>query len=163
MERWTSYSRSKLGDYAALAETVAAVLRPAIAAYPEPLCLQQIQQRVKAPDSLRKKLEDRGILTTTTLETDIKDLAGCRLIWQNCRMASFKHASAKRVPLPAVQRRAGDGHADEPDGITRVDFGLPNANNQRRGVLDGPINDAIRQDLPVGNKYVATMHSMSRA
>lgn len=76
-----TYSRSKIADYAALAETVAAVLRAAIAAHPEPVRLQQIQQRAKAPDSLRKKLEDRGMLTTATLESDVKDLAGCRLIF----------------------------------------------------------------------------------
>jgi ppGpp synthetase/RelA/SpoT-type nucleotidyltranferase len=76
-----TYSRSKLADYTALAETVAAILRAAIAAYPQPFRLQQVQQRAKGPASLRKKLEDRGILTTTTLENDIKDLAGCRLIF----------------------------------------------------------------------------------
>src|SRR5271167_4394448 len=76
-----TYSRSKLADYAALAETVAAILQAAIAAYPQPFRLQQVQQRAKGPGSLRKKLEDPGILTTATLESDIKDLAGCRLIF----------------------------------------------------------------------------------
>lgn len=76
-----TYSRSKFADYAALAETVAAILRAAIGAYPETFRLQQVQQRAKSPASLRKKLEDRGILATTSLEADIKDLAGCRLIF----------------------------------------------------------------------------------
>lgn len=76
-----TYSRSKLADYAALAETVAAILRAAIGAYPDPFRLQQVQHRPKGPASLRKKLEDRGILATTSLENDIKDLAGCRLIF----------------------------------------------------------------------------------
>ncbi len=76
-----TYSRSKLADYAALAETVAVILRAAIAAHPEPFRLQQVQHRPKGPASLRKKLEDRGILATTSLENDIKDLAGCRLIF----------------------------------------------------------------------------------
>jgi ppGpp synthetase/RelA/SpoT-type nucleotidyltranferase len=76
-----TYSQSKFPDYAALADTVAAILRAAIGAHPQPLRLQQVQQRAKNPKSLRKKLEDRGILTTTSLEDDIKDLAGCRLIF----------------------------------------------------------------------------------
>jgi ppGpp synthetase/RelA/SpoT-type nucleotidyltranferase len=85
-----TYARSKYSDYAALAETVAAVLRAAIGAYPETFRLQQVQQRAKNPQSLRKKLQDRGILGTTALEHDIKDLAGCRLIfYTNSDVARF--------------------------------------------------------------------------
>src|SRR5215467_5809585 len=76
-----TYARSKHADYTALAETVAAILQSAIRAYPKTLRLQQVQRRAKNPDSLRKKLEDRGVATTTSLENDIKDLAGCRLIF----------------------------------------------------------------------------------
>ena len=76
-----SYSRSHIGDYRALAETVASILRAAIAAPPQAFRLQQVQHRPKEPESLRKKLLDRGILETQTLEHDIKDLAGCRLIF----------------------------------------------------------------------------------
>jgi len=76
-----TYTRSKRADYAALADTVASILQAAIGAYPRPLRLQQVQQRAKDPDKLRKKLEDRGILATMALEKDIKDLAGCRLIF----------------------------------------------------------------------------------
>ncbi|MBB4039502.1 misacylated tRNA(Ala) deacylase [Microvirga flocculans] len=36
------------------------------------------------------------------------------------------------------------------DGTFRVDFDLPGADADRLRVLDGPINDVIRQDLPVG-------------
>src|SRR5262249_24194202 len=78
---FVTYARSKFADYAALAETVAAILRAAIAAYPGTFRLQQVQQRPKNPESLRKKLKDRGILATRSLEDDIKDLAGCRLIF----------------------------------------------------------------------------------
>lgn len=35
------------------------------------------------------------------------------------------------------------------DGTFRVDFDLPGADADRLRVLDGPINDAIRQDFPV--------------
>ncbi len=36
------------------------------------------------------------------------------------------------------------------DGTFRVDFDLPGADSDRLRALDGPINDVIRQDLPVG-------------
>ncbi len=88
-----TYARSKHADYALLADTVAAILRAAIHAYPQTLRLQQVQQRAKDPDSLRKKLENRGIATTTWLENDIKDLAGCRLIfYTNSDVARFLHS-----------------------------------------------------------------------
>jgi len=76
-----TYTRSKRPDYAALADTVASILVAAIGAYPETFRLQQVQRRAKDPESLRKKLEDRGILATTSLEDEIKDLGGCRLIF----------------------------------------------------------------------------------
>ena len=74
------YSRSKQYDYAALAETVASILQAALAAHPG-IRLQQVQHRAKNPESLKKKLTDRKLEATSTLETDIKDLAGCRLIF----------------------------------------------------------------------------------
>lgn len=84
------YVRSKFADYAALAETVAAIPRAAISAYPETFRLQQVPQRPKNPESLRKKLEDRGILAATSLEDEIKDLARCRLIfYTNSDVARF--------------------------------------------------------------------------
>ncbi|HLZ02919.1 MAG TPA: alanyl-tRNA editing protein [Bradyrhizobium sp.] len=41
-----------------------------------------------------------------------------------------------------------------PDGTARMDFDLPDADNERLRALDGPINDAIRQDLAVGDSYM---------
>ncbi len=70
------YSRTRQLDYAALAETVASVLQAALAAHPGTFRLQQVQHRAKNPESLKKKLEDRKLESTTTLEADIKDLAG---------------------------------------------------------------------------------------
>ncbi len=95
---FSTYARSKYADYAALAETVAAVLRAAIAAYPGTFRLQQVQHRAKNPESLRKKLEDRGILATASLENDIKDLAGCRLIfYTNADVTRFCKAVSSRT------------------------------------------------------------------
>ncbi|MBH5385050.1 RelA/SpoT domain-containing protein [Bradyrhizobium diversitatis] len=89
-----TYSRSKFTDYAALAEIVSVILRAAISAYPTSLRFQQVQHRSKDPASLKRKLEDRGLLTTTSLETDIKDLAGCRLIfYTNSDVSRFQQSS----------------------------------------------------------------------
>src|SRR5271154_4475539 len=85
-----TYSRSRLTDYTALAETVAGILQTAIQAYPETFRLQQVQHRPKDPESLGKKLEARGILGTASLEDEIKDLGACRLIfYTNSDVARF--------------------------------------------------------------------------
>lgn len=86
-----TYSRSKRADYAALADVVASILRAAITAHP--FRLQLVQARAKDPESLKKKLEDRGLLETTTLAEDIKDLAGCRLIfYSNSDVTRFQQS-----------------------------------------------------------------------
>lgn len=74
------YEREGSVAYAALATTVGIILTAAIEAE-EGYRLQQVKQRAKQPASLRKKLEQRGIAATETLESDIKDLAGCRVIF----------------------------------------------------------------------------------
>ncbi|VTU13479.1 Region found in RelA / SpoT proteins [Variovorax sp. SRS16] len=74
------YERSGLAAYASLAETVAAILAAAIereGGYR----LQQVTKRAKSPASLNKKLQDRQLEGTTAVETSIKDLAGCRLVF----------------------------------------------------------------------------------
>ncbi|AKQ57091.1 Alanine--tRNA ligase [Bordetella hinzii] len=40
------------------------------------------------------------------------------------------------------------------DGTARMDFDLPEADNDRIRALEGAINDAIRQDLPVRDVYL---------
>jgi misacylated tRNA(Ala) deacylase len=40
------------------------------------------------------------------------------------------------------------------DGTARMDFDLPDADSEKLRALDGPINDAIRQDLYVGDSYI---------
>lgn len=74
------YERKGQAEYAAFAGTVAAILTTAINAE-KGYRLQQVKDRAKQPDSLHKKLLQRGIAATTTLEDDIKDLAGCRIIF----------------------------------------------------------------------------------
>ena len=98
-----TYSRSKRADYAALAETVASILQAALKAYPGVFRLQQMQHRAKESDSLKKKLEDRGIQSTATLEADIKDLAGCRLIfYTNADVSRFGQTGSFRTTLMSI-------------------------------------------------------------
>lgn len=66
--------------YATFAAKIAEILTTAINSETD-FRLQQIKDRAKQTTSLLKKLEDRGIAETTTLENDIKDLAGCRVIF----------------------------------------------------------------------------------
>ncbi|MDP3652300.1 MAG: RelA/SpoT domain-containing protein [Rhodoferax sp.] len=74
------YEREGREAYASLAARIAEILTAAIGAEGG-YRFQQINVRAKQPDSLRKKLEERGFSATMTLENDIKDLAGCRVIF----------------------------------------------------------------------------------
>ncbi len=76
---FSEYEREGRAAYAALATTVAAILRAAIGE--EGYRLQQVKERAKTTTSLLRKLDQRGIGATITLEDDIKDLAGCRVIF----------------------------------------------------------------------------------
>src|ERR1700678_4374665 len=58
-----TYSHSKRFEYAELAEIVSSILGAALKAYPATFRLQQVQHRAKNIDSLKKKLEDRNILS----------------------------------------------------------------------------------------------------
>lgn len=74
------YERKGLAAYTSLAGTVASILAAAIereGGYR----LQHVTKRAKSPASLFKKLQNRQIENTVTLETNIKDLAGCRLVF----------------------------------------------------------------------------------
>jgi hypothetical protein len=113
-----TYSQSKRADYAALAETVASILQAALKAYPGVFRLQQMQHRAKENDSLKKKLEDRGIQSTATLEADIKDLAGCRLIDE--LVAEVNEGNADEW-FAICQRCA---QTDSSDAATFPSFGL---------------------------------------
>lgn len=75
------YERDGQHKYALLATTVAAILKAAINAERDKYRLQQVTARAKQPASLRRKLDQRRLAESTTLESDIKDLAGCRTIF----------------------------------------------------------------------------------
>jgi len=48
------------------------------------------------------------------------------------------------------------------DGTARMDFDLPGADNGRLRALEGPLNDVIAQDLPVGFTWVPVAETAER-
>jgi ppGpp synthetase/RelA/SpoT-type nucleotidyltranferase len=86
------YERARRSLYGEFAGATATILEAAISAEPQ-FRLQQVKARAKDPDSLRRKLGNRSIIETQTLEADIKDLAGCRVIfYTNTDVTRFIHS-----------------------------------------------------------------------
>jgi ppGpp synthetase/RelA/SpoT-type nucleotidyltranferase len=77
---FVEYVHAGFNAYIEFAEVVAALLKEAILAE-DKYRLQDVRSRAKEPDSLRKKLNDRGLESSTAIENEIKDLAGCRVIF----------------------------------------------------------------------------------
>src|SRR3979490_697346 len=67
--------------FEALSRTVASIIQAAIDNSPENFRLQQITARAKSPVSLHRKLTERGLLQSENIESELKDLAGCRLVF----------------------------------------------------------------------------------
>lgn len=78
---YDEYVREGHLQYEAFAGTVAAILQAAIDDRGEDFHLQQISSRAKSETSLHRKLKERGLLELQTIETELKDLAGCRLVF----------------------------------------------------------------------------------
>src|SRR4051794_27249068 len=68
-------------QYELFARIVAAILQSAIDDSAQDFRLQQIKFRAKGNDSLRRKLEERALLESQAIESELKDLAGCRLVF----------------------------------------------------------------------------------
>lgn len=77
---FVEYVRAGFNAYKEFAETLAALLKEAIVAE-DKYRLQEVRSRAKEPDSLEKKLHNRGLQASTAIENEIKDLAGCRVIF----------------------------------------------------------------------------------
>lgn len=77
---FVEYVHAGFNAYKEFAESVAALLKEAIVAE-DKYRLQEVRSRAKEPGSLRKKLHDRGLEASTDVENEIKDLAGCRVIF----------------------------------------------------------------------------------
>jgi ppGpp synthetase/RelA/SpoT-type nucleotidyltranferase len=75
------FVRDESSRYELFAKTVTAILQAAIDAQPRDFRLQQIQWRAKDARSLKRKLTERGLLESNAIEDELKDLAGCRLIF----------------------------------------------------------------------------------
>ena len=62
----TGYRRYEL-----FAGTIAAILQAAVDTHPQDFRLQQIKFRAKDPTSLRRKLTERGLLESETIEQQV--------------------------------------------------------------------------------------------
>ena len=67
--------------YSQFADIVRSILKQAIEKARGLRCLQSTKARAKSADSLRAQLAQRGLLDSDSIETQIKDLAGVRLIF----------------------------------------------------------------------------------
>ncbi len=75
------YERTYARIYTEFAELVRSLLEDAIKKTEGVPCPQSTQARGKDVTSLKRKLEERGILASERIESEIKDLAGVRLIF----------------------------------------------------------------------------------
>ena len=75
------YEKNKYLEYQNFAFVVATILEAALKTDGDRFRLWEIQKRAKDSSSLRKKLLDRNLLDHPNIENEIKDLAGCRLIF----------------------------------------------------------------------------------
>src|SRR6185312_10868534 len=75
------YERTYAKLYAEFAELVRSLLETAIRKNEEVLRLQATQARGKDVTSLKRKLEERELLTSEHIESELKDFAGARLIF----------------------------------------------------------------------------------
>jgi ppGpp synthetase/RelA/SpoT-type nucleotidyltranferase len=78
LEEYLRDGRARYEDFAA---TVRGILDAALRARSDLARPQHKQDRAKSETSLRRKLEERGLLASSAIETEVKDLAGCRLVF----------------------------------------------------------------------------------
>ena len=75
------YVDEKRRLYEAFAETLRTIITTVLDSQPSIPRPQQIQARAKSPESLGRKLKERGLERSRSIEREIKDLAGVRLIF----------------------------------------------------------------------------------
>jgi ppGpp synthetase/RelA/SpoT-type nucleotidyltranferase len=78
---YEQYVGGETTQYEAFSQTVASIIRAAISNCSEKIRLQQITARAKSVTSLQRKLTERDLLRSEKIEAELKDLAGCRLIF----------------------------------------------------------------------------------
>ena len=79
--RFDDYEKKYAAIYAEYAEIVKFILEKAIGEAASIRRPQSVQCRAKSATSLKPKLQERGFLESESVETEIKDLAGVRLIF----------------------------------------------------------------------------------
>jgi misacylated tRNA(Ala) deacylase len=124
------------------------------------------------------QLADRGRLHWSGGETDIAGFE--RLdgnVWILLKEPLAMHGEVVAIVEPAFRQMMRELHTDthllnafvfqafdgalvtgvqlNEDGTARMDFDLPDAENDRLKALEGPINEAIRADLAIGDSYVS--------
>ena len=82
--------------------------------------------------------------------------------------APHREPHPQRARLPAVPGALVTGAQLNDDGTARMDFDLPDADNDRLRALEPGINDLVRQDLPIRYTYVplaeaTAVHGLSAA
>lgn len=78
---YDEYTTSRHAQYDAFAKAIRRIIEHVLDVHPEIPRPQQIQARAKTPSSLTRKLQERGLTDSQTIESDLKDLAGVRLIF----------------------------------------------------------------------------------
>ena len=79
--KFDDYEKTYVSTYTDFAEIVRSLLEDAIEKTEGVPRLQSTQARGKDVTSLKRKLEERGLLASERIESEIKDLAGVRLIF----------------------------------------------------------------------------------
>lgn len=92
---YDDYIASRRAQYDAFAKAIRRIIERVLDAHPEIPRAQQIQARAKTADSLARKLRERGLSDSQTIESDLKDLAGVRLIFYT--NADVDHFLGSRV------------------------------------------------------------------
>ena len=75
------YTTTHKAKYHDLAKTVVAILTAALSTRDDIALPVLTKERAKSEESLRLKLEQRGLAISDAIEEQIKDLAGCRLVF----------------------------------------------------------------------------------
>ena len=120
-----TYEQEKQSDYEALAKVVALILNSVICA-DHTLRLQQVQHRSKEPIRLKEKLEKLGCVDSKKIETDVKDLAGCRLVfYTNSDVRRFLNSGTVVDNFDINWDRAKI-HYPNPDSVNTSDLFISN-------------------------------------
>lgn len=95
--KFEDYEKSERFRYERLARAVEKILKHWLQSTGAMVAPPQLQSRAKDVGSLRRKLESRGLLGADGIEAEIKDLAGCRIIFYTATdLERFRQSEALR-------------------------------------------------------------------